>query len=207
MNSGGYVVLTWIPSDDGSITGYLILRRRPAQGEEVLLAYVANTQSTVATFADRDVTWGVQRVYGVQAISAAGRRQRSNYVNMTPQDRGSPPGVRSAPGHSAQDAGLLGSPRLPAKEPATKNLDTFDFLAIPSVNKAEVMQPAWCEYIERRENDIAIGKSGTGKTHISLGLGLAACQRGMSVGFTTEAALVHELMKARDDRRLLNLQR
>ena len=40
-----------------------------------------------------------------------------------------------------------------------------------------------------------------------LGLGLAACQRGMSVGFTTAAALVHELMEARDDRRLLNLQR
>ena len=37
--------------------------------------------------------------------------------------------------------------------------------------------------------------------------GLAACQRGMSVGFTTAAALVHELMEARDERRLLNLQR
>ena len=54
---------------------------------------------------------------------------------------------------------------------------------------------------------IAVGNSGTGKTHIALGLGLAACQRGMSVGFTTAAALVHELMEARDERRLLNLQR
>ena len=61
--------------------------------------------------------------------------------------------------------------------------------------------------IERSENVIAIGNSGTGKTHVALGLGLAACQRGMSVGFTTAAALVHELMEARDDRRLLNLQR
>ena len=42
---------------------------------------------------------------------------------------------------------------------------------------------------------------------MALGLGLAACQRGMSVGFTTAAALVHELMEARDERRLLNLQR
>ena len=42
---------------------------------------------------------------------------------------------------------------------------------------------------------------------MALGLGLAACQKGMSVGFTTAAALVHELMEARDDRRLLNLQR
>ena len=94
-----------------------------------------------------------------------------------------------------------------ARFPATKSLDTFDFLAIPSLNKPLVMQLARCEYIERSENVIAIGNSGTGKTHIALGLGLAVCQRGMSVGFTTAAALVHELMEARDDRRLLNLQR
>ena len=94
-----------------------------------------------------------------------------------------------------------------ARFPAVKSLDTFDFLAIPSVNKALVMELARCEYIEHRENVIAVGNSGTGKTHIALGLGLAACQRGMSVGFTTAAALVHELMEARDDRRLLNLRR
>ena len=94
-----------------------------------------------------------------------------------------------------------------ARFPAVKSLDTFDFPAIPSVNKALVMELARCEYIERRENVIAVGNSGTGKTHIALGLGLAACQRGVSVGFTTAAALVHELMEARDERRLLNLQR
>ena len=86
-------------------------------------------------------------------------------------------------------------------------MDTFDFLAIPSLNKALVMELARCEYIEHRENVIAVGNSGTGKTHVALGLGLAACQKGMSVGFTTAAALVHELMEARDERRLLNLQR
>ena len=94
-----------------------------------------------------------------------------------------------------------------ARFPAVKSLDTFDFTAIPSVNKALVMELARCEYIQRRENVIAVGNSGTGKTHMALGLGLAACQRGMSVGFTTSAALVHELMEARDERRLLNLQR
>ena len=66
-----------------------------------------------------------------------------------------------------------------ARFPATKSLDTFDFLAIPSVNKALALQLARCEYVERRENVIA---SGTGKTHIALGLGLAACQRGMVGG-------------------------
>jgi DNA replication protein DnaC len=49
--------------------------------------------------------------------------------------------------------------------------------------------------------------SGTGKTHIALGLALAACQKGLSVGFTTAAALVHELIEARDEKRLLRLQR
>ena len=66
-----------------------------------------------------------------------------------------------------------------ARFPAVKSLDTFDFLAIPSVNKALVMELARCEYTLRRENVIAVGNSGTGKTHIALGLGLAACQRGM----------------------------
>ena len=94
-----------------------------------------------------------------------------------------------------------------ARFPAVKSLDTFDFPAIPSLNKSLVMELARCEYIQRRENVIAVGNSGTGKTHVALGLGLAACQRGMSVGFTAAAALVHEMMEARDERRLLNLQR
>ena len=64
-----------------------------------------------------------------------------------------------------------------------------------------------CEYIERRENVIALGNSGTGKTHIALGLGLAACQKGLTVGFITAAALVHELIEARDEKRLLRFQK
>ena len=46
-----------------------------------------------------------------------------------------------------------------------------------------------------------------GKTHVSLGLGLAACQKALSVRYITAAALVHELMEARDERRLLHLQK
>ena len=63
------------------------------------------------------------------------------------------------------------------------------------------------EYIDRNENIIALGNSGTGKTHIALGIGLAACQKGLSLGFTTAAALVHELIEARDDKRLLRFQK
>ena len=93
-----------------------------------------------------------------------------------------------------------------ARFPAVKSLDTLDFPAIPSLNKALVMELARCEYIQGRENVIAVGNSGTGKTHVALGLGLAACQRGLSMGFTPAAGLVHEMMEAKDERRLQNLQ-
>ena len=94
-----------------------------------------------------------------------------------------------------------------ARFPAVKSLDSFDFAAIPSLNKMLVLELARGEYIERRENVIALGNSGTGKTHVALGLGLAACQKGLAVGFTTAAALVHELLEARDERRLVRLQK
>jgi DNA replication protein DnaC len=94
-----------------------------------------------------------------------------------------------------------------AKFPQTKSLDTFDFKAIPSLNKSLVLELARCEWIERRENCIALGPAGTGKTHTALALGLAACQKNHSVLFVTAAALVHELMEARDERRLRSLQK
>lgn len=94
-----------------------------------------------------------------------------------------------------------------ARFPAVKSLDTFDFKVIATLNKSLVRELARCEYIDRRENIIAIGNSGVGKTHICLGLGLAACQKGLAVGFATAAALVHELTEARDEKRLLSLQR
>jgi DNA replication protein DnaC len=94
-----------------------------------------------------------------------------------------------------------------ARFPTVKSLDSFDFAALPGLNKTLVTELARCEYIERRENIIALGNSGTGKTHIALGLGLAACQKGLSVGYTTAAALVTELMEARDQKRLLRFQK
>ena len=94
-----------------------------------------------------------------------------------------------------------------ARFPAVKSLETFDFTAIPGLNKMLVLDLARCDYIVRRENVIALGNSGTGKTHIALALGLAACQKGFTVAFTTAASLVTQLLEARDERRLLRLQR
>ena len=65
-----------------------------------------------------------------------------------------------------------------ARFPAVKSLDSFDFAAIPSLNKLLVLELARCEYVERRENVIALGNSGTGKTHVALGLGLGCLSEG-----------------------------
>ena len=94
-----------------------------------------------------------------------------------------------------------------ARFPVVKSLDTFEFLAIPSLNKALVLELARCEFLLRRENVLLLGNSGTGKTHLALALGLSACQRGHRVRFTTTAAMVHELMEAKDERRLLRYQK
>ena len=94
-----------------------------------------------------------------------------------------------------------------AKFPVVKTMDSFDFLAMPSLNKTLVLELARSEFIARRENVLLLGNSGTGKSHIALALGLAACQRGYRVRFTTTAALVSELIEARDERKLLRFQK
>ena len=85
-----------------------------------------------------------------------------------------------------------------ARFPAVKSLDSFDFKAIPALNKMQVLELARGDWVERRGNVALLkaclrhdarGPSGTGKTHIACGLGLSACQKGLSVGFVTAAAL------------------
>ena len=94
-----------------------------------------------------------------------------------------------------------------ARFPVVKSLDSFDFLAIPSLNKTLVLELARCEFLARKENLLLLGNSGTGKSHIALALGLAACQNGHRVRFTTAAALVSELIEARDEKHLLRFQK
>ena len=59
-----------------------------------------------------------------------------------------------------------------AKFPTVKSLDSFEFKAIPSLNKAQVLELARCEWIERRENVIALGPSGTGEESRGSGAGI-----------------------------------
>jgi DNA replication protein DnaC len=91
--------------------------------------------------------------------------------------------------------------------PVVKTLDSFDFTAIPSLNKPLVMTLARGEYLPKRENVLAVGNSGTGKTHLAIALGLCACHEGRSVRFFTAAGLVTALTEARDERNLLRFKK
>ena len=93
------------------------------------------------------------------------------------------------------DAGLLACPELDAALGRTETANDYIHESRTGRNVQHPLLPLLRQSVY------------TGKTHVALGLGLAACQRGLSVGFTTAASLVHELIEARDERRLLNLQK
>ena len=93
-----------------------------------------------------------------------------------------------------------------AKFPTFKSLDVFDFAAAPLVNKPMVLELMKCEYIERRENVLLIGGSGTGKTHLATTLAMEACARGKRVRFFRVTELATQLLEAREERVLSRLK-
>jgi len=95
-----------------------------------------------------------------------------------------------------------------ARFPVVKTIDTFDFKAQPSINQALVRELiANGEYISKRENVLLVGNPGTGKTHLSIALGFAACAQGKRVRFTTTTAMVTALLEARETRTLQRSQK
>jgi DNA replication protein DnaC len=93
-----------------------------------------------------------------------------------------------------------------AKLPTPKALDELDFTAAPSVNKPLILELMGCESIERRENVILAGASGSGKSHLATALAAAACGPGRRVRFfrVTEPATL--LLEAREERQLTRLR-
>jgi len=81
--------------------------------------------------------------------------------------------------------------------PVIKGLDTYDFSLLASLSKPKVLELARGEWIDQRFNCCLIGNAGTGKTHLAIALGLAACRQGRRVRFFTAAALVTLLEEAR----------
>lgn len=91
--------------------------------------------------------------------------------------------------------------------PQVKSLETFDFTMIPSLNKARILSLARGEYLDEKRHVILMGNSGTGKTHLATALGLCACQQGRRVKFYQTARWVEELISAREEHRLLKLEK
>ena len=89
-----------------------------------------------------------------------------------------------------------------ARFPLRKTLDEFQFTALPHVKEALVRELAIGEFIRRRENILMIGNPGSGKSHLSIALGMSACTKGYSVRFFTAAGLVTSLSEAQNEKRL-----
>ena len=92
-----------------------------------------------------------------------------------------------------------------AKFPVVKTLDTFDFAAQPSLNEQLVRELVRGDYIDRKENVLLIGNSGTGKSHLATALAFAACQQGRRVRFFTVTGLVTGLLERREEKQLERL--
>jgi DNA replication protein DnaC len=112
---------------------------------------------------------------------------------------------------TARSANALQARIKQAGFPMPKDFDTFDFTAVPSLSKPKVLELARGEWIEQRANACFLGSPGTGKTHLAIALGLAACRLGKRVRFFTAASLVTRLEEAQKqyqlDRALAQLER
>jgi DNA replication protein DnaC len=94
---------------------------------------------------------------------------------------------------------------IEARFPRTKRLAGFDYDANPTVNPATIATLASGAYLDAGEPVVLLGDSGTGKTHLLIGLGAAACDQGRRVRYATAAQLINELAEAADERRLSRL--
>lgn len=88
-----------------------------------------------------------------------------------------------------------------------KTLEEFDFKRLQHVEEAYVHQLASCDFIRERQNVLMIGNPGSGKSHLSIALGLRACRSGFRVKFTTAGTLATMLVEAKDTKELLKLER
>jgi DNA replication protein DnaC len=92
-----------------------------------------------------------------------------------------------------------------ARFPVTKTLETFDFKRLPSINETLIRELMTGEYIDRHENLLLVGNSGTGKTHLATALAFGACHQGRRVRFFTVTGLVTQLTEAREEKQLERL--
>jgi DNA replication protein DnaC len=87
-----------------------------------------------------------------------------------------------------------------AKFPRVKRLADFDVDAVPGISAGTLGHLAAGGYLDAGEPVVLLGDCGTGKSHLLIGLGLAACEQGRRVRYITCAQLVNELVEAADER-------
>jgi DNA replication protein DnaC len=97
---------------------------------------------------------------------------------------------------AARTANALATRIKNAGFPVLKDFDTYDFTALPNLSKPKILELARGEWIREKFNACLVGSTGTGKTHLAIALGQAACREGYRVGFFTAAELVSQLEKA-----------
>lgn len=89
--------------------------------------------------------------------------------------------------------------------PQTKTMEGFDFRRNPGLDEGRLRSLLNAEFVPAGEPVLFLGGTGTGKTHLAIALGHAACVAGHSVRFVTAAALVNELVEAQESRSLSRL--
>jgi DNA replication protein DnaC len=90
--------------------------------------------------------------------------------------------------------------------PSNKELESFDFAALPNLNKPLILELSRGAYLKEAFNVILLGNIGTGKTHLAIAMGTEACRQGHTVKYCTVAGLATELLEAHDERRLTKMQ-
>jgi DNA replication protein DnaC len=93
-----------------------------------------------------------------------------------------------------------------ANFPMVKELEGFDFNAVPQINKKQIIDLSMCGFIDKRSNIVFTGPPGVGKSHLSIALGREACRRGYKVRFFTAAELVNTYIEARQEKVILRLE-
>jgi len=93
-----------------------------------------------------------------------------------------------------------------ARFPSVKTLEEFDFPSAPHISAALLRNLSEGGYLARKEPIILLGDTGTGKTHLATGLGVAACRQRKRVRFTTAAEMVTELMEAQNQLELTRVR-
>lgn len=91
--------------------------------------------------------------------------------------------------------------------PYIKTIDELDTSRFEHISEPFIKELASCDFIKKRQNIVMIGNPGTGKTHLSIALGIKACMQGFNVKFCTAANLANELIEAQEYKKLIRLEK